>query len=97
MVAAITLCVYGHHQRYDKAVKYTICGSITDTTVLDLSTGPTSLIGLLTSHGVDDLKKEYSPSAIASAMALMVSKVFEKLCRWEKPSHQTSFMTRKFY
>ena len=39
---------------------------------IDLSTGPTSLIGLLTSHAVDALSGEYTPSEIASAMALMM-------------------------
>jgi sodium-independent sulfate anion transporter 11 len=39
---------------------------------VDLSTGPTSLIGLLTSEIVEDLQDEYSPSAIASAVALMM-------------------------
>ena len=38
----------------------------------DLSTGPTSLIGLLTSEGVKALQNEYSPSEIASAMALIM-------------------------
>lgn len=38
----------------------------------DLSTGPTSLIGLLTSHAVDAYQDEYTPSEIASAMALLM-------------------------
>ena len=38
----------------------------------DLSTGPTSLIGLLTSEAVEQLKDEYPPSEIASAVALMM-------------------------
>jgi solute carrier family 26 (sodium-independent sulfate anion transporter), member 11 len=38
-----------------------------------MSTGPTSLIGLLTSDVVDDLTKEgYSPEAVSSAVALMM-------------------------
>ncbi|KIX05728.1 uncharacterized protein Z518_03700 [Rhinocladiella mackenziei CBS 650.93] len=39
----------------------------------DLSTGPTSLIGLLTSDVISDLTKEgYTPSQVASAVALMM-------------------------
>lgn len=39
----------------------------------DLSTGPTSLIGLLTADVVEDLTKEgYTPQAVASAVALMM-------------------------
>ncbi|KAK3314566.1 sulfate transporter family-domain-containing protein [Apodospora peruviana] len=39
----------------------------------DLSSGPTSLIGLLTSEIIDQLKGEpYSPSEIASAVAMMM-------------------------
>jgi len=37
-----------------------------------LSTGPTSLIGLLTSDSVRDLQGQYSPSEIASAVAMMM-------------------------
>ncbi|KAK4948151.1 hypothetical protein LTR10_013205 [Elasticomyces elasticus] len=50
------------------AVLYTVMG-----TSKDLSTGPTSLIGLLTSNIVSDLTKEgYSAQAVASAVALMM-------------------------
>ncbi|KAK8874235.1 sulfate permease [Apiospora arundinis] len=38
----------------------------------DLSSGPTSILGLLTSEIVRDLSAEYSPTAIASAVAFMV-------------------------
>lgn len=39
----------------------------------DLSTGPTSLIGLLTADVVEDLTKEgYTEQAVASAVALMM-------------------------
>src|SRR4051794_757263 len=39
----------------------------------DLSTGPTSLIGLLTAEIVADVSKDgYSPQAIASAVAMSV-------------------------
>ncbi|KAI0506472.1 sulfate permease [Xylaria bambusicola] len=38
----------------------------------DLSTGPTSLMGLLTAEIVADLKAEYSPADIAAAVAFMV-------------------------
>ncbi|KAI3332365.1 sulfate permease [Xylariaceae sp. AK1471] len=38
----------------------------------DLSTGPTSLMGLLTAEIVADLKDEYSPADIAAAVAFMV-------------------------
>ncbi|KAI0098613.1 sulfate permease [Nemania sp. FL0031] len=38
----------------------------------DLSTGPTSLMGLLTSEIVADLKSEYSPTDIAAAVAFFV-------------------------
>ncbi|KAI1815460.1 sulfate permease [Poronia punctata] len=38
----------------------------------DLSTGPTSLMGLLTSEIIADLKDEYSPVDIAAAVAFMV-------------------------
>jgi len=38
----------------------------------DLSTGPTSLIGLLTSEAVKELSPEYTPSEVASAVALMM-------------------------
>lgn len=39
----------------------------------DLSTGPTSLIGLLTANVVDDLGKDgYSPAVVASAVAFMM-------------------------
>ncbi|KAK5939479.1 hypothetical protein PMZ80_007856 [Knufia obscura] len=41
-------------------------------TTKDLSTGPTSLIGLLTSHAVDALSGDYTPSEIASAMACLM-------------------------
>ena len=40
--------------------------------LIDLSTGPTSLIGLLTSDVVAELQDEYTPSEIASAVALMM-------------------------
>ena len=40
--------------------------------MIDLSTGPTSLIGLLTSDTVKELQDEYTPSEIASAVALMM-------------------------
>ncbi|KAI2629483.1 sulfate permease [Xylaria nigripes] len=38
----------------------------------DLSTGPTSLMGLLTSEIVADLKNEYTPTDIAAAVSFMV-------------------------
>ncbi|KAI1275661.1 sulfate permease [Xylaria sp. FL0933] len=38
----------------------------------DLSTGPTSLMGLLTAEIVADLKAEYAPADIAAAVAFMV-------------------------
>ncbi|KAI0538320.1 sulfate permease [Xylaria digitata] len=38
----------------------------------DLSTGPTSLMGLLTAEIVADLKNEYDPASIAAAVAFMV-------------------------
>ncbi|KXJ91757.1 sulfate permease [Microdochium bolleyi] len=38
----------------------------------DLSTGPTSILGLLTAEIVHDLKNEYTPTQIATAVALMV-------------------------
>ncbi|KAI1331012.1 sulfate permease [Xylariaceae sp. FL0255] len=38
----------------------------------DLSSGPTSLMGLLTAEIVADLKSEYAPADIASAVAFMV-------------------------
>ncbi|KAI2616531.1 sulfate transporter 4.1 [Hypoxylon sp. NC1633] len=38
----------------------------------DLSTGPTSILGLLTAEIVRDLKSEYLPADISSAVALMV-------------------------
>ncbi|TGJ81065.1 hypothetical protein E0Z10_g7706 [Xylaria hypoxylon] len=38
----------------------------------DLSTGPTSLMGLLTAEIVADLQDEYDPAAIAAAVAFMV-------------------------
>lgn len=38
----------------------------------DLSTGPTSILGLLTADIVKDLKDEYEPAQIAGAVALMV-------------------------
>ncbi|KAI0202349.1 sulfate permease [Astrocystis sublimbata] len=38
----------------------------------DLSTGPTSLMGLLTAEIVADLKNEYAPADIAAAVAFMV-------------------------
>jgi sodium-independent sulfate anion transporter 11 len=41
-------------------------------TTKDLSTGPTSLIGLLTSEIVEELQDEWTPSEIASAVALMM-------------------------
>jgi len=41
--------------------------------LIDLSTGPTSLIGLLTADVVEDLTKEgYTEQAVASAVALMM-------------------------
>ncbi|KAH8898834.1 hypothetical protein GQ53DRAFT_878022 [Thozetella sp. PMI_491] len=41
-------------------------------TTKDLSTGPTSLIGLLTSDVVEEFQDEYTPSQIASAVAMMM-------------------------
>ncbi|ODH13085.1 hypothetical protein ACO22_07615 [Paracoccidioides brasiliensis] len=41
-------------------------------TTKDVSTGPTSLIGLLTAEVVVALQGEYTPSQIASAMAMMM-------------------------
>ncbi|KAJ2995055.1 hypothetical protein NUW58_g1382 [Xylaria curta] len=38
----------------------------------DLSTGPTSLMGLLTAEIIADLKAEYAPADIAAAVAFMV-------------------------
>ncbi|KAI1342587.1 sulfate transporter 4.1 [Xylariaceae sp. FL0016] len=38
----------------------------------DLSTGPTSILGLLTAEIISDLQDKYSPADIASAVALMV-------------------------
>ncbi|KAI1137920.1 sulfate transporter family-domain-containing protein [Hypoxylon sp. FL0543] len=38
----------------------------------DLSTGPTSILGLLTAEIVRDLKNEYTPTDISSAVAMMV-------------------------
>ncbi|KAI1077137.1 sulfate permease [Whalleya microplaca] len=38
----------------------------------DLSTGPTSILGLLTAEIIVDLKSEYSPANIAAAVAMMV-------------------------
>ncbi|KAI0171970.1 sulfate transporter 4.1 [Hypoxylon sp. FL1284] len=38
----------------------------------DLSTGPTSILGLLTAEIIRDLKNEYTPTDISSAVALMV-------------------------
>ncbi|KAI1482466.1 sulfate permease [Daldinia eschscholtzii] len=38
----------------------------------DLSTGPTSILGLLTAEIIRDLKNEYSPTNISSAVAMMV-------------------------
>ncbi|KAI1107638.1 sulfate transporter 4.1 [Jackrogersella minutella] len=38
----------------------------------DLSTGPTSILGLLTAEIIRDLKNEYTPADISSAVALMV-------------------------
>ncbi|KAI8954424.1 sulfate permease [Xylaria longipes] len=38
----------------------------------DLSTGPTSLMGLLTAEIIADLKNEYAPADIAAAVAFMV-------------------------
>ena len=40
--------------------------------IIDLSTGPTSLMGLLTAEIVADLKNEYAPADIAAAVAFMV-------------------------
>ncbi|PGH04738.1 hypothetical protein AJ79_07017 [Helicocarpus griseus UAMH5409] len=47
-------------------------GSLLITLSTDLSTGPTSLIGLLTSEAVEALHGDYTPSEIASAMAMMM-------------------------
>ncbi|OCT53379.1 putative sulfate permease [Cladophialophora carrionii] len=59
---------YGLMSSWSPAVIYTFMG-----TSKDMSTGPTSLIGLLTSDVVDDLVGEgYSPEAISSAVALMM-------------------------
>jgi len=38
----------------------------------DLSTGPTSILGLLTAEIIKELSPEYKPAAIASAVAFMV-------------------------
>lgn len=46
-------------------------GQLTVTHV-DLSTGPTSILGLLTSEIIESLSNEYTPTAIASAVAFMV-------------------------
>ncbi|KIW24686.1 uncharacterized protein PV07_10387 [Cladophialophora immunda] len=57
---------YGLMSCWAPAVIYAIMG-----TSKDVSTGPTSLIGLMTAQVVDDLKKEgYAPEAISSAVAL---------------------------
>ncbi|KAJ9608243.1 hypothetical protein H2200_007231 [Cladophialophora chaetospira] len=59
---------YGLMSAWSPAVIYTFMG-----TSKDMSTGPTSLIGLLTSDVVEDLVKEgYAPEAISSAVALMM-------------------------
>ncbi|KAL8396340.1 hypothetical protein RB594_004672 [Gaeumannomyces avenae] len=55
---------YGLMSSWLPASIYTVMG-----TTKDLSTGPTSLIGLLTSEGVHELEHKYPPSQIASAMA----------------------------
>ncbi|KAI6484687.1 hypothetical protein MCOR11_010011 [Pyricularia oryzae] len=56
---------YGLMSSWLPASIYAIMG-----TTKDLSTGPTSLIGLLTSEGVHEFGEEYTPSQVASAMAL---------------------------
>ncbi|KAK2731557.1 hypothetical protein FQN55_004659 [Onygenales sp. PD_40] len=58
---------YGLMSSWLPAALYAFMG-----TTKDLSTGPTSLIGLLTSEAVEALHEEYTPSQIASAMALMM-------------------------
>ncbi|KLU92657.1 hypothetical protein MAPG_11601, partial [Magnaporthiopsis poae ATCC 64411] len=55
---------YGLMSSWLPASLYAIMG-----TTKDLSSGPTSLIGLLTSEGVHELQNEWAPSQIASAMA----------------------------
>jgi len=49
-----------------------LCSLVLSST--DLSTGPTSLIGLLTSQAVAELTKngEYTPQEVASAVAMMM-------------------------
>ncbi|KAK1813981.1 hypothetical protein LTR12_011655 [Friedmanniomyces endolithicus] len=57
---------YGLQSSWLPATLYTFMGS-----TKDLSTGPTSLIGLMTSNAVSSLKPQgYSPQAIASAVAM---------------------------
>ena len=57
---------YGLMSSYIPATLYTFMG-----TSKDLSTGPTSLIGLTTAEAVDALSKDgYSPQQIASAIAM---------------------------
>ncbi|KAK0270716.1 hypothetical protein LTR35_013998 [Friedmanniomyces endolithicus] len=57
---------YGLQSSWLPATLYTFMGS-----TKDLSTGPTSLIGLMTSNVVSSLKPQgYSPQAVASAVAM---------------------------
>ncbi|KAF7563375.1 hypothetical protein G7046_g733 [Stylonectria norvegica] len=58
---------YGLMSSWLPAVLYTFMG-----TSKDLSTGPTSLIGLLTSENVHALQDRWTPSEIASATAMMM-------------------------
>ncbi|KAF4444185.1 putative sulfate permease SutB [Fusarium austroafricanum] len=58
---------YGLMSSWLPAVIYAFMGS-----TKDVSTGPTSLIGLLTSENVHALQDRWSPSQIASATAMMM-------------------------
>ncbi|KAM0546465.1 hypothetical protein ACHAPJ_010823 [Fusarium lateritium] len=58
---------YGLMSSWLPAVLYAFMGS-----TKDVSTGPTSLIGLLTSENVHALQDRWSPSEIASATAMMM-------------------------
>ncbi|KAI0004393.1 sulfate permease [Xylariaceae sp. FL0662B] len=60
--------VYGLYSSWLPSAIYIVMG-----TSKDLSTGPTSILALLTADAVEEISKEgYTPQAIASALAMMV-------------------------
>ncbi len=57
-----------YRSRVSRGPKY----GISNNTNIDLSSGPTSILGLLTADIIADLKNDYTPAQISGAVSLMV-------------------------